>query len=261
MAKPSKKTTEQFNQEIIEKGNNEYILLSEYKGTNEKVLLKHKNCGHEYYVTPNKFLQGRRCPNCNKFKTKKTTSDFIKEFHEKRGYEYTILGEYKTKNDKITVRHEICGKKFDAIAANLIRTNNPTGCPYCSKNHKYTTEEYRNLIKIKFNNEFELMSEYKDKKTEVLIRHNRCNNILVKFPDKIRKDIFCPYCNSSLGEQKINTYLTNNSYSFTIQKIFDDLIDKDFLKYDFCLILENKIILIEYDGQLHFNDIEFIKIV
>lgn len=42
----------------------DYIFEEDYNGYDNKITVKHKRCGRSYKVTPNKFLQGRRCPLC-----------------------------------------------------------------------------------------------------------------------------------------------------------------------------------------------------
>lgn len=50
---------------------NEYVFLEEYKGANEKILVKHNLCNNEYKVAPSKFINlGRRCPKCAKLQSK-----------------------------------------------------------------------------------------------------------------------------------------------------------------------------------------------
>ena len=57
--------------------------------------MKHNKCGYEYYVKPNNFNNGDRCPKCSG-KYKRTNKDFINEIYELVGDEYTPLSEYKT---------------------------------------------------------------------------------------------------------------------------------------------------------------------
>ena len=47
--------------------NGEYTLISEYKGTKNRIILRHK-CGHEYSRKANEFLNegAGLCPICNK---------------------------------------------------------------------------------------------------------------------------------------------------------------------------------------------------
>lgn len=49
-------------------GDGDYEVLSDYVKDDEKILIKHISCGHEYKVKPTKFIEGRRCPKCKKSK-------------------------------------------------------------------------------------------------------------------------------------------------------------------------------------------------
>lgn len=76
------------------------------------------------------------------------------------------------------------------------------------------------------------------------------------------KILICPLCsrrkamiklgkNGSKGSNKIKQILEDNNIKYELEKGFPDLKDKNFLFYDFYLPKYN--ILIEYDGQQHFN--------
>lgn len=84
------KDTNWFKNKVKELENDNYIVLSEYINTKTKIKMKHNKCNNEYYVTPNKFIQGRRCPYCkpksygelivNEYLTNNHVS-FIQNFH------------------------------------------------------------------------------------------------------------------------------------------------------------------------------------
>lgn len=58
-------THQDFCDRVKEKVGDSYTVIGEYEGADTKILMRHNECGHEYYVTPNKFYHaGRRCPNC-----------------------------------------------------------------------------------------------------------------------------------------------------------------------------------------------------
>ena len=65
----------------------------------------------------------------------------------------------------------------------------------------------------------------------------------------------CPICNESHGEKFIRNYLDKNNIKYESQKKFKDLKDKTYLSYDFYLSDYN--ILIEYQGQQHYEPIKF----
>lgn len=62
----NQKTTQQFKDEVYQLVQDEYEVLGEYKTARQKILMKHRVCGHEYTSLPKNFLNGHRCPNCNK---------------------------------------------------------------------------------------------------------------------------------------------------------------------------------------------------
>lgn len=61
------KTNEQFKKEVFDLVEREYEFLDTYKDGRTKIKCKHNidNCGHEWYVMPDNFLQGSRCPQCS----------------------------------------------------------------------------------------------------------------------------------------------------------------------------------------------------
>lgn len=75
-------------------------------------------------------------------------------------------------------------------------------------------ERYKNKIKLKFNDEWEILSEYKDKSTKVLVKHNKCNSQPYEiYPgDLLRKkpDSICKYCASRHGLERFKEMVKNN---------------------------------------------------
>jgi len=61
----NKKSNEEFINEVRELVGNEYEFLEVYINTNTKLKVRHNICNKEYFVTPNNFLQGYRCPYCS----------------------------------------------------------------------------------------------------------------------------------------------------------------------------------------------------
>ena len=74
-----KKTKNEFIQEVHNLTNNEYEVLGEYINARTKTLIKHNKCGHEYYIRPNEFIQGNRCPYCAHSKGEEFIENYLKE--------------------------------------------------------------------------------------------------------------------------------------------------------------------------------------
>lgn len=75
----SRKTTEEFKQEVTLLSNGEYSLLSEYEHGKVKVLIRHNVCNEEYWVKPINFITGKRCPKCLRSKGESFIFTFLKE--------------------------------------------------------------------------------------------------------------------------------------------------------------------------------------
>jgi Zn ribbon nucleic-acid-binding protein len=86
--------TEQFAEEVYNLVKDEYSVLGTYKAVAIKIKMKHNTCGREYYVTPNGFLGGSRCPHCLESKGERAIYDYLLNSN------YEFKREYKIKDCK-----------------------------------------------------------------------------------------------------------------------------------------------------------------
>lgn len=122
------KTTEQFKNEVYKLVGNEYRVLSDYKTAKAKIKMIHDDCGYIYYVRPDNFLNGTRCPYCFG-NIKKTTKEFTKEVYDLVGDEYEVLGNYINSDEPIMMKHNLCGQMWEVRPYHFI--GNSSRCPYC----------------------------------------------------------------------------------------------------------------------------------
>lgn len=255
--KSVKKTTEEFKNEVYNLVKDEYKVLSEYTGTNNKIIMLHVKCNNEYSVTPNKFLQGRRCPECSG-KTKKDTKKFYKEVYDLTNGEYELKSEYIDAATYVNIEHKVCGEIINCMPKEFVKSKNPRRCICMSNRTRWTTQKLSNYIDETFNEEFTLLSEYINRKTQVTVLHNECGKTRKIRPENILRDgITCTCQKNTKGEQKIISYLLNKNIEHETQYKFDNLKNKFPLKFDFALYFDNKFLLIEYDGEFHFEDTSF----
>lgn len=82
---------------------NEYKWLEDYKGNNKlKHLIKHNVCNKEYFVRPNDFQQGYRCPYCSRIKQESNEEQDFKNFI-KSNYNKKIIENYRDGNKEIDI--------------------------------------------------------------------------------------------------------------------------------------------------------------
>lgn len=66
-----------FTKAIYDLVRDEYIFLEEFIDTQTKIKCKHNKCGYEWYIIPNSFLQGRRCPRCSESKGEQSIRNYL----------------------------------------------------------------------------------------------------------------------------------------------------------------------------------------
>jgi hypothetical protein len=237
--------------------NKNFMLVSDEYETNNKNLqwkCNQEECGEIFDSPWSKVISNRGCPYCSGQKVGISNClvtknpQLVLEWHPTKNINFTpydvTCGSdkmvwWKCENDhewKTTVSNRTSGKK----------------CPYCygnvNKTHNQFIKEVCELVK----NEYEILSNYVNAHTKVLIRHNFCNTEYKVKPHMfINNGRRCPVCCETKGEKKLRKWLEDNKVPFIPQKEFDGLKGTGGrnLSYDF--YLPNQNVLIEYQGQFH----------
>lgn len=132
------------------------------------------------------------------------------------------------------------------------------GCQKCgqekSKFNKYSTETFINKSNLIHNYKYDYsLSEYIGIHEKLIIickKHGEFNQLATHH---IRGN-GCPVCNESKGELKISSMLSENGIEYSRQHKFENCVNKYKLPFDFYLPKYNY--CIEYDGEMHFKEIE-----
>lgn len=199
-----KKTHQEFLEEVYRIVGEEYEVIGEYINTSEKILMRHTDCEHIYLVAPNKFLNGRRCPECSKKKGKqkqtKTHQQFVNEVYNLVGEEYEVLSLYIKSKEKVEFRHKACGTVFKMQPSNFLSGQR---CKECSnkeatKNQRHTTEKFINDLFELVGDEYTVLGEYVNNHTDILIKHNVCNHNYLVRPSNFKGGKRCPKCQKRL---------------------------------------------------------------
>lgn len=218
-------------------------------GARRRLRIKCKNHNHEAYdVTFRKFLEGNRCNKC-KIENEKLNFDYIKEYIE--SFNYKLLStkeEYTNNHSNILIQ---CDKQHEPYYVSFSNfKNNNSRCPHCCYNKKFSYNEVKNYIES-FNYRL-LSNEYNGTHDYLLVQ---CNNFHKPYKvtfNNFKKGNRCPHCNIiSKGELKIEEILTNKNILFEKQKTFNDCKSIRKLPFDFYIIEKN--ILVEYDGEFHYQ--------
>lgn len=261
-----RKTDFEFKRQVKALVGNEYIPVSEYKGSKAKIYFLHKKCGFLFQMAPNNFInQGHRCPHCSYQKLGKSHRISEQEFQRKvkaidEG-QYYALTKYQGNKNKVLMIHLLCHSKFYMTPNNFFRG---ARCPYCQRK-KMARQKTTPLLEIKrlvaqlTNSKIKIIdSSYKNKFCPAIFYHKKCGNLFRIAPNCFLKTPSCPFCRHSVsrGEKTIKKYLTRKNICFESQFRIKDCKDKTTLPFDFAVFNKDKSLncLIEYQGRQHFYD-------
>lgn len=118
--------------------------------------------------------------------TKEDVEERIKKVH---GDKYSLIGEYVNRNKKIEVLCNECNRTWDALTESLF---GGFGCPRCSNRMKKTTEQFEKEVFKLVKDEYEVLGEYVNTNTKILLKHNTCGNEFMMSPKAFLNGQRCP---------------------------------------------------------------------
>lgn len=132
------------------------------------------------------------------------------------------------------------------------------GCYYCgleklSDAQKVSKDIYDKRLREKQPN-ISLLSEYDCMSAPVVVRCNICGYEWTNRADYILHT-GCTKCGCNTTEFKVGKILSNNGFEYITQFSFEDCKDKRSLPFDFYIPSLN--VLIEYDGEGHYQPVNF----
>ena len=234
--------------ETLKKKGIKALPLEEYIDDKTPIKFKCLDCDWEWIVDPSHLKSGRTCPNCKKLnKRKQAEQNFIEratKIHNNK-YIYEKI-QYVKQQQKITITCRKHGDFEQTPAAHLRRQ----GCPLCAGNNFLRDREYFiNLAKQKHGTRYDYsLVDYKNCKSQVIIKCNKCGNTFQQTPDKHLAGQGCPKCRlksqSILFDKLRNVFNEDEILWEASPKWLDNQrFDIYFPKYN---------IAVEYDGKQHF---------
>ena len=185
----------------------------------------------------------------------------VEQFFLKQGY--TVLGNFKDVDKGIKCKDRD-GFIYYISVSNLKRKiRNDSYNFSIIKNNKDAITNIQHYCQL-YRPDYEILSsEYKGVKEKYLFRYNG-----ELYNGRQNREFYCTLdyflhgegginMNLSKGAQKIAKILKENNYNFCLEKTYPDFRsykNHNFpYRYDFCVNVDGKEILIEYDSELHFK--------
>ncbi|AJI08873.1 MULTISPECIES: PDDEXK family nuclease [Bacillus cereus group] len=249
-----KLTFEEFKNRVFDLVGDEYTPSGEYINSNTHLMMAHHVCNTIYPVTPAKFLSGRRCPTCFG-KHQKSTKEFKEEVYDLVGDEYEVIGEYVNSQEKIMMRHNVCGCEYPVLPSMFLHRSR---CPNCFGNEKKTTEQFKQEVYDLVGDEYSVIEEYSGASNYIRMKHNVCRHEYSIVAVSFLRGTRCAQCKESKGERLINQILADKGIKFQRQYKFDKCRHINPLPFDFAIFKDEQVAaLIEFQGRQHYQPIDY----
>lgn len=197
-------------------------------------------------------LRNSGCSDCGG-KKKLTLNQFVNKSNEihKNKYDYSKVI-YEKNDKKVIIICPIHGAFTQTPHSHL----NNHGCKQCANEYATTTQEefIKKASKIHNNVYSYVNTEYNGAKNKIKILCKK-HGLFEQNASSHLEGRGCPICSTSLGETRIINFFINNSIVYRYQKKFKKCKNKRLLPFDFYVLDYN--LLIEYDGEQHYNSSEY----
>lgn len=258
MAQYNKKWTKESVIKYIE--DNGYIFIKfseELRGCETRIEVWCGNPNHKSYeVRFQHFKDNRRCKQCRKEEKLKWTKEKIIKYVEDNGYVFIKFIKFNYSKSIIEIW---CGNSNHSHKISTFNDFQQNGrCRECGNENKiiWTKEKIIDFVENNNYNFIEFIN-YKSYLSRIKISCGKHGAYEVDFGN-FKNGFRCPYCNmesiESKGEKEVEKILKKFKIKYNKQHTFEDCKYKKYLPFDFYLPDFN--IIIEYDGEYHFEIIE-----
>mgnify|MGYP002774904991 FL=1 len=261
-----KKTDSEFKAQVEQIAKGEYSFLDAYKDARTKITCCHNKCGNVWEISPDNFLRGKRCPECqnesrilNRRNSLKRVEEIISQ---KSGGEFEYISGYVNSKSKVKLKHLRCGRTivkpfsafYDGITCSCEKTNRDIVDFKSNGDRIQCKADFQRYIDKYVTGEYVIIGKYVKSTKPILLKHVECGNLTEISPHNFKNGVRCDKCKSYKGELKIRDLLLKKGVFFEEQVRFSDCRLKKPLVFDFFLPIHN--ILIEFDGEQHIRPIE-----
>ena len=218
------------------------------------------DCGNTIDVLSD-YLKSSECPSCGcEARKNKIEKNRINNIGEKYG-RLTIIDIIWEENGSKAVCKCDCGNNYIGMKADIVSGHTKScGCLQSNRASESNTKDWSGIIsdygveficKDHMNNNGQWMWKCKC---------GICGNYFIALPAKINNGHItsCGCRIQSSGEECVANILKEFDINFDPQHVFDDCKYTYVLRFDFAILINDKVIgIIEYDGKQHFEPIDF----
>lgn len=238
------------------------LLVSDVYINNTLPLIFKGKCGHTFQKSWKEYKRyENKCTLCNialrkssiKPASFKSLTEIVNKFNElsKGDYELFNLDTYVNFKTKLNFKHITCDTKFQMSWNDFQQGHR---CPRCKGiGRRLSKKSLSHKIESNKNLKFVDSRFIYDIGHIVTTLHLKCNRFSTSRLDAYMAGFECSFCKLSKGERFISELLERLEIEFDKEVRFTKCKNKQTLPFDFRIQYGKRKILIEYDGQQHFE--------
>lgn len=243
----------------VESGSGCKLLSVDYTNSHQKLKLQCQ-CGNIFQATLNGFNRAnkRQCNKCSGVVS--WNAELIAKYISNHSNVKPLnINENLKYLSNLKLRCG-CGEVYETNFSNF-KKNKYKCCYNCmikkrSENIRNSYDEIKNNIESI--ESYKLISKiYKNYRRKLKIKCPKGHVFYMSYKNFYYEGCRCLICSESKGEKRVREYLSMHSLKHKRQFTFDDLkgVGGSLLRFDFAVLdeLNNLKLLIEYDGEFHFN--------
>lgn len=250
-------TNDEFINRVHELVGEDYSVLSEYKGTDSKVLFKNNTNGNKFWMTPYHFISRGQRDNKGERTSKNTyerrKDNFLNKLEAVSKGRYKMVGEYKTAKTPTLFLDTETNEEFTHTPDKMAQG---FGNPKYKPNKKKDTAAFSKEVDELTKGEYKVVGTYVDALTNIDMLHVTNGNVFSMTPHNFLRGQRDPKETLPKGEKEIMEILDEYRVEYIHQyHIPTDRGINSALRPDFFLPDYNA--FIEFDGVQHTMAIEF----
>lgn len=205
-SKDQTERNEYFQGKMNQVNGKKYILISNYKGQNTVVTVKHIKCNNEFPIYSEMLIREEyKCPHCESKNIKNNKYISLKEkievYEKMLNNEYKILTPFVSELDTVSIKHRKCEHIFERTMVTFLRSKGKILCPECQ--NKKRLDDIEKKLHKKYNDEYKILNirTTAGYKKIVEVMHSKCKNSFeTNLHSLLSNNIsHCPHCSHRIN--------------------------------------------------------------
>lgn len=191
-----------FQRQLHMLGDGAYTLEEHFLGYGKNVKIRHETCGAERNVKSSTLIWMEKKCACEQCLTNEKIQERIDQSN-RSGERYTLIKYTNKRKQKITIRHDKCGKEF---TVGLLEFERIPYCRCCGQG-KEAVERFGEKFQELMGDEYEMVTPYQGLAKMMTVRHRTCGTVTEGYAVSFLNGKRCAMCTPTIPKKNMEIYV------------------------------------------------------